>query len=270
VSALLRAIDELGIDVVAISGDLTQRARPHEFQKARAFLSRLGVPYVVVPGNHDIAPLSSPIERLLTPLKRYEDGLGEAEVATYFDTELSIVGLDSVSRYRVKQGELRPRRLAAGLSQLSAHQSPLRVVVSHHPMGIVRRLPGQGRAAGGIETKLSHAEVALHLCGHAHTSTSRTLSGTHPDANFVEVAAGTATSHRVRGEANAFNVLELSATSVDLTVHQFGAERFRPGARTRYERIGKCWSRRVPADDQTSGDATGARPSLATPRAYST
>ena len=41
-------------DVVAISGDLTQRARTKEFVAAREFLASIPFPQVVVPGNHDI------------------------------------------------------------------------------------------------------------------------------------------------------------------------------------------------------------------------
>lgn len=257
--------------MVAISGDLTQRARSHEFQKARAFLSRLGVPYVVVPGNHDIAPLSSPAERLFKPLERYEDGLGEASVTGYVDTELAIVGLDSVSRYRVKQGELKSRTLAVGLDELSVNQRPLRVLVSHHPMGIVRVLRGgRSRSPRSVEAQIADAEVALHLCGHAHTSTSRLLANGDSNANFVEIGAGTATSRRMRGEVNAFNAIELTETSITLTVHQLGAERFRPTSRTRYERVGKRWELRTPAEVLAASDTPVNNRSLSTPEASPT
>ena len=52
-----------GYDVVAISGDVSQRARAGEFQRARAFIrhaervSRT----IVVPGNHDVAWWYSPL-----------------------------------------------------------------------------------------------------------------------------------------------------------------------------------------------------------------
>jgi predicted MPP superfamily phosphohydrolase len=41
-------------DLVAISGDLTQRARITEFQSARRFLDAIPFPQIVVPGNHDV------------------------------------------------------------------------------------------------------------------------------------------------------------------------------------------------------------------------
>ena len=45
-------------DVLVLSGDITQRARPGQFRAARAFTDRLGAPVLAIPGNHDI-PLST-------------------------------------------------------------------------------------------------------------------------------------------------------------------------------------------------------------------
>ena len=55
---------------MAISGDLTQRARVVQFAEARAFLDRLPKPVIVVPGNHDI-PLDDVASRFLRPLSGY-------------------------------------------------------------------------------------------------------------------------------------------------------------------------------------------------------
>lgn len=55
-------------DLLVLSGDITQRARPAQFQAARSFMDRLGAPLLAVPGNHDI-PLFSLWTRLRT--KRY-------------------------------------------------------------------------------------------------------------------------------------------------------------------------------------------------------
>jgi adenine-specific DNA glycosylase len=38
---------------VVLSGDITQRARPAQFQAARDFVRRLGAPVLAIPGNHD-------------------------------------------------------------------------------------------------------------------------------------------------------------------------------------------------------------------------
>src|SRR6202011_335916 len=49
--ALTAAITAAKPDLVAVSGELTQRARATEFSAARQFLDTLPKPQIVVPGN---------------------------------------------------------------------------------------------------------------------------------------------------------------------------------------------------------------------------
>jgi predicted MPP superfamily phosphohydrolase len=61
--ALEDFLPSLNATAIAVSGDLTQRARHGEFQAARVFLHRVKVksPTIVVPGNHDIEWWKSPL-----------------------------------------------------------------------------------------------------------------------------------------------------------------------------------------------------------------
>src|SRR5258705_13828056 len=54
--AMEALIEERHYDVVAISGDLTQRARSGEFQRARAFIKHAEEfsKVICIPGNHDV------------------------------------------------------------------------------------------------------------------------------------------------------------------------------------------------------------------------
>ena len=67
VPELIDAIEELiqqrKFDVVAVSGDLSQRARAGEFLRARAFLRDAGrvSRTIVVPGNHDVKWWLAPV-----------------------------------------------------------------------------------------------------------------------------------------------------------------------------------------------------------------
>jgi len=70
--ALHDTILRMSPDVLVIGGDLTQRAKPREFQAARHFLDRLsGMPHVVVPGNHDVPLYRVLISRLSAVLAGY-------------------------------------------------------------------------------------------------------------------------------------------------------------------------------------------------------
>ena len=64
-AALASKIAEMAPDVLVVSGDITQRAKPKEFRAARDYFEQLPpIPRVIVPGNHDI-PLYRAHERLL-------------------------------------------------------------------------------------------------------------------------------------------------------------------------------------------------------------
>ena len=53
--ALIDIAASIAPDVVVVSGDLTQRAKPEQFEEAARFIGRLpDVPRIVVPGNHDV------------------------------------------------------------------------------------------------------------------------------------------------------------------------------------------------------------------------
>ncbi|HEX3868102.1 MAG TPA: metallophosphoesterase, partial [Gemmatimonadaceae bacterium] len=76
--AIEALIQERKYDVVAISGDVSQRARAGEFQRAREFIRKaeLVARTIVVPGNHDVAWWLSPMglrgtERMTVKYRSY-------------------------------------------------------------------------------------------------------------------------------------------------------------------------------------------------------
>ena len=70
VNPLLEFIHAAKPDLVAISGDLTQRARISEYESARQFLQAIPFPKIVVPGTHDL-PLHNLFSRFVCKLDRY-------------------------------------------------------------------------------------------------------------------------------------------------------------------------------------------------------
>mgnify|MGYP000859553870 FL=1 len=78
-------------EAIVVSGDLTQRARFKQFYACRQFLDSLSLPYLVVPGNHDI-PLYQVWNRFFSPFVLYQAFFGRLE--TTLETEhFYIVGL---------------------------------------------------------------------------------------------------------------------------------------------------------------------------------
>src|SRR5690606_26101401 len=83
VDALVQEVNAVGVDLVAISGDLTQRARPKEYRAAADMISRFDAPVVVVPGNHDVYAWWHPLHRVLHPLRRYTRFIGDDLAPTF-------------------------------------------------------------------------------------------------------------------------------------------------------------------------------------------
>jgi 3',5'-cyclic AMP phosphodiesterase CpdA len=94
VEPLRRAVVELKPDLVAISGDFTQRARRSQFAAARAFIASLNAKTLVVPGNHDI-PLYDVVSRLVAPLDYYRRYISSDLEPEYQDEEMIVLGVNT-------------------------------------------------------------------------------------------------------------------------------------------------------------------------------
>ena len=97
VGPLIVAVRELQPTLVVVSGDLTQRARSHEFEEARLFLDQLPKPQVVVPGNHDV-PLWDVLSRFMRPLEKYRRHISKDVEPVHEDEEMVVAGVNT-ARY---------------------------------------------------------------------------------------------------------------------------------------------------------------------------
>jgi 3',5'-cyclic AMP phosphodiesterase CpdA len=218
VDGLRAAIASLAPDVVAVSGDLTQRARRAQFREAKAFLDSLPHPLLVVPGNHDV-PLFNVFARFLNPLGGYRRHITSDLQPLYRDDEMVVVGGNTTRSLTIGGGAMRQPDMQAICSRLRHFGEPLvKVVVSHHPFDTPYGAEGPARSTP-IAEALLRAGADVFLTGHlhvsytGHTATRYSIAG----RSAIVVEAGTATSTRVRGEPNAFNVLEITPSSVAVT-----------------------------------------------------
>jgi 3',5'-cyclic AMP phosphodiesterase CpdA len=203
VDALAGAVEDARPDLVTVSGDLTQRARAGQFRHARAFLDRLPRPHVVVPGNHDV-PLFNLIARAWAPLGGYSRHVTPDLQPRYEDDTMLVLGVDTTHTLTTKGGRIRDRDVNRILDVVrNAGEGKVRVVVCHHPVdGTVEVLAG-----GGVD---------LFLTGHLHISSTKHTAERFAAARFsaIVVEGGTATSTRMRGEGNAFNILRIDTTTI--------------------------------------------------------
>ncbi len=197
---------------VVLSGDVTQRATRPQFAAAKAFMAGLGLPTLVIPGNHDI-PLFQLGARLFTPYGRYREALG-ADLEPVFDApDWLVIGVNTTRWYRHKNGEIagaQIARVAARLAQASRRQT--RLVVIHQPVVAIEEEDVANLVRGRAEAVLrwSQAGADLILGGHIHLPYVRPLHQrvvVCPRAIWA-VQAGTALSRRVRGDVpNSVNLI---------------------------------------------------------------
>lgn len=195
-------------DVVVLSGDITQRARPAQFRAAKAFVDRLGAPVVAVPGNHDIA-LFDLWARLTRPYARYAKAFGADLEPVHSSQDLLVIGVNTTRAWRHKHGEVSATQVDR-VANLLAAASPrqLRVVVMHQPAA-VPRAEDRCNLLRGHSAALSAWAAAgadLVLGGHIHLPCTLAQQGLA--RRLWVLQAGTAISSRTRPEApNSVNLL---------------------------------------------------------------
>jgi 3',5'-cyclic AMP phosphodiesterase CpdA len=221
---VLDLVAERRPDVVVVSGDLTQRARPEQFRQARAFVDRIPAPVVVVPGNHDV-PLWRVWERALDPFGAYRRHFSRELEPVYRDDGLLIVGVNTAFNWTFKDGRITLRRLlAVGELLESAPESVFKVVVAHHPLIPPPNFGTQTVLANADEAidLFSTVGVDLILSGHLHQAYIGNSEEFYPKGRppVVILHSGTTTSNRGRGgerERNSCNWIAFDDASMTVS-----------------------------------------------------
>ncbi len=207
VPLLLEDIARFSPDAIAISGDLTQRAREEEFREAAAFIAALSAPVVAVPGNHDI-PAGAIFERMFDPRRRWREFIADTTEPVVTLPGLALIGLDTVRRAQPhldwSAGGISTSRLARLSARIDAAAGRTIVVVAHHPLRHPATAQDRARPIGATATlsMLRDAGVAAILSGHLHRS------GEPAGAPPVMIS-GSSLSHRVLGVPNEWGLVEL-------------------------------------------------------------
>jgi 3',5'-cyclic AMP phosphodiesterase CpdA len=215
IEAVEALVPDLEPDVVVVSGDLSQRARHGDYQRARAHLRELerAAPVYVLPGNHDVQWWWRPLVPFSRAAKygKYRRYFGPTLTPTLDLPQAVIAGV--LTAHGVAWGSLTPRlrdiavkghlphaelrRAAAIFARAGPGQ--IRILVLHHNvlrgelsgrMGLARWRQAQQRiAACGAD---------LVLCGHDHQEQAGMLGGA------VVACAGTLCTRSRGGRPSVF------------------------------------------------------------------
>ena len=241
---LIALLNGIEADLIAISGDLTQRARSSQFRAARAFIDRLEKPVLVVPGNHDV-PLDDLFTRMLFPFRRYRKWI-DRDLEPHFATdEILVAGMNTVNPYAWQRGRAGGRALRRVCDAFKAADERVRVVVAHHPF---EHQPTDTKvlmkgAAKAVDA-LAECGADIILTGHLHSWRAEPFAERVGRRGALQVHAGTGLSTRLRGEENDFNVLTIrpGEVTVDRYAAGHGADAFGHAQRAVFHAGPQGWS----------------------------
>jgi 3',5'-cyclic AMP phosphodiesterase CpdA len=232
IDAIEQIIQNQKFDVVAISGDLSQRSRSGEFQRAAVFIrdAKKVSRVITIPGNHDVAWWKAPlgfgekpkvyanyrkfIDRNLEPVLHAPGatfvGINTAHgvtrrTLTWNLRDISIIG-DIHKKQLDKAAELFAKSAPRDARVIVMHHNPVRGELSQrHGLKNTQKILGAFAEMG----------VDLILCGHDHQESVHYIE--HTRKGTVISTAGTVSNRSRGGRPSSVNVIDIQPETIAVT-----------------------------------------------------
>jgi 3',5'-cyclic AMP phosphodiesterase CpdA len=264
IGALERLIPELAPSAVVISGDVSQRARHGEFQRALAFIEycRRTAPVLAVPGNHDVRWWSSPfgIRGEGPKYHHYRRYMGEVLGPVLEVPGAVIVGTVSANGLSFRSVTKNPRdltvkghlpngeldRARTAFSRVSP--ADCRVLVLHHNVirGKISNRWGLARPEA-TQRAIIESGTDLVLCGHDHEEQIAVLrlengkpgepAPSEARGRSVVVSQSGTHTDMTRGKRpSVFNLIYISPEEIGVRFMRWNGLAFEPGGEENFPR----------------------------------
>ena len=228
------------LDLVLITGDVTQKGLPDEFAAAGAWIRAMPEPTFVIVGNHDV-PYYGVLDRLFWPWRAFERATGHpAHDGEFKRDALMVRGVTTARGWQARlnwsKGVIdlnQTRRAAQALRQAPA--GALRILACHHPLIEMIGTPMTGDVKRGDAAAVIFAEAGVDLIMTGHTHLPFALPIDLSDRCSYAVGCGTL-SHRERGAPPSFNEVEWDAHHITIRVKQWKGSGFETGQTWRLPR----------------------------------
>ncbi|MFJ1290457.1 metallophosphoesterase [Paracoccus yeei] len=242
IEPLLDRVNRAGADLVVVTGDLTHRARSAQFAQAAAFLRRIEVPLIAVPGNHDI-PLYKLADRMMKPYRRYRRIIAQNMEPVGHVGQVRVQGINSVDPMAWQRGVIsaaQMRRVVEGIDP-----DCVNIVALHHPMQQRPEVDKQlMRGAREAMALFELQGVQVVLSGHLHIWSAGAFLP--PEGRSVlQIQGGTALCARLDDRQNEFAVLDFQGPDLLIERHIAPMDEpgFRPPEHLRFTRRNRRWHR---------------------------
>ena len=237
--AIEALIQDRKYDVVAISGDVSQRARAGEFQRARAFIRNAErvSPTIVVPGKHDVAWWLSPMgignsAKMFAKYRAYVSHDLEPVLRVAGATLVGLNTSQGVTRHTLTWnlrdisiiGQLTRGQIERARAEFeNSRASDARIVVMHH-----NPVKGELSQRHGLKNTqrilgaFAEMGVNLVLCGHDHQEAVHFIE--HTKRGTIISTSGTISNRSRGGRPSSVNSIRIAEADIEVSTLVWSAD----------------------------------------------